>query len=230
MRPLPIYIGYDEAEPVAFHACAESIIRNSSIPVSITPLYSKQLEFRNPLGKDGYPQSNGFIYSRFLVPEMEGFKGLALFIDGDMVVEGDISDLFFDHQYGKAIHVVKHDYTPRLSKKYLGATNQAYPRKNWSSVMLFECEHFKNRKLTQQFVEKQTGEYLHRMQWLDDEDIGELPKEWNCLVGEDNQSDKEPKLIHYTNGTPCWNEWRDLGYAETWDKYAALMNDYRGKP
>ena len=161
---------------------------------------------------------------------MEGFKGLALFIDGDMVVEGDISDLFFDHQYGKAIHVVKHDYTPRLSKKYLGATNQAYPRKNWSSVMLFECEHFKNRKLTQQFVEKQTGEYLHRMQWLDDEDIGELPKSWNVLVGEENQNYSEPKLLHYTNGTPCWSEWRYLGHAENWDKYAALMNDYKGKP
>lgn len=227
MRPLPIYIGYDEAEPVAFHACAESIIRNSSIPVSITPLYSKQLEFRNPLGKDGYPQSNGFIYSRFLVPEMEGFKGLALFIDGDMVVEGDISDLFFDHQYGKAIHVVKHDYTPRLSKKYLGATNQAYPRKNWSSVMLFECEHFKNRKLTQQFVEKQTGEYLHRMQWLDDEDIGELPKAWNFLVAEENQCEGEINLYHYTNGSCCWTEWRKLGHADKFDKYVALMNSYQ---
>ena len=173
MRPLPIYIGYDEAEPVAFHACAESIIRNSSIPVSITPLYSKQLEFRNPSGKDGYQQSNGFIYTRYLTPYLCGFKGLALFLDGDQIVNGDVSDLFFNHQYGKAVHVVKHDYTPRFSNKYLGATNEAYPRKNWSSFMLFECEHFKNRRLIPQFLEKQTGQYLHRLEWVDDEDIGE---------------------------------------------------------
>ena len=152
MRPLQVFIGFDEAEPIAFHACVESIIRNSSMPVSITPLYQKQLCFIDPKGKEGCQQSNSFIYSRFLVPEMTGFKGLALFIDGDMIVEGDISDLFFTHQYGKAIHVVKHDYKPINSVKYLGAFNEAYPRKNWSSVMLFECEHFKNRRLTQQFV------------------------------------------------------------------------------
>jgi lipopolysaccharide biosynthesis glycosyltransferase len=229
MRPLPVFIGFDEAEPVAFHVCAESIIRNSSMPVSIVPLYEKQLHFTNPQSKDGYKQSNSFIYTRFLVPEMAGFKGLALFIDGDMVVEGDISDLFFNHQYGKAIHVVKHDYKPRFEKKYLGATNEAYPRKNWSSVMLFECEHFKNRRLTQQFVEKQSGEYLHRLQWLDNEDIGELPKEWNTLVGEENQTTEPPKLIHYTNGMACWPEWRHLGYAENYDKYHALATDFAGQ-
>lgn len=229
MRPLQVFIGYDEAEPVAFHVCAESIIRNASMPVSVTPLYQKHLAFSDPKGKEGYPQSNGFIYTRFLVPEMAGFKGLALFMDGDMVVEGDVADLFFNHQYGKAIHVVKHDYTPILSQKYLGAKNESYPRKNWSSVMLFECEHFKNRRLTQAFVEKQTGEYLHRLQWLADEDIGELSKEWNFLVAEPNQSENDPKLIHYTNGTPCWDEWRHLGYAENYDKYHALANDYRGK-
>lgn len=199
------------------------------MPVSITPLYQKQLCFIDPKGKEGYQQSNSFIYSRFLVPEMTGFKGLALFIDGDMIVEGDISDLFFTHQYGKAIHVVKHDYKPINSVKYLGAFNEAYPRKNWSSVMLFECEHFKNRRLTQQFVEKQTGEYLHRLKWLDDSDIGEIPKDWNYLVGEPNQAEGEINLYHYTNGSCCWTEWRSLGHADKFDRYVTLMNDYKGK-
>lgn len=197
------------------------------MPVSITPLYQKQLCFIDPKGKEGYQQSNSFIYSRFLVPEMTGFKGLALFIDGDQIVTGDISELFFTHQYGKAIHVVKHDYLPKYGIKYLGSKNEVYPRKNWSSVMLFECEHFKNRRLTQHFVEKQTGEYLHRLQWLDDEDIGELPKEWNVLIGESNQAEKDIKLYHFTNGLPCWEEWRHLGYAEVWDKYHASMNYFK---
>jgi lipopolysaccharide biosynthesis glycosyltransferase len=229
MTPLKVFIGFDEAEPVAFHACAESVIRNSSVPVSIIPLYQKHLNMPVPPHIEGYPPSNGFIFTRFMVPELSSFKGLSLFIDGDMVVEGDVAELFAKADMTKAISVVKHDYTPKFQNKYLGAVNQAYPRKNWSSVILWNCDNFKNRKLTSNYVAHQTGQYLHRFEWLSDDEIGELPKGWNYLVGEDNQDASDIKLLHFTSGTPCWMEWRDLGYSANWDKYHSLMNDYKGR-
>ena len=227
MRPLQIFIGYDEAEPVAFHACSESIIRNSSLPVAITPLYQKHLELKTPSGKENYPPSNGFIYTRFLVPELCSYNGLALFLDGDMIVTGDIADLFLINDRIKAVSVVKHPYyLPKHSIKYLGAVNEAYPRKNWSSVMMFDCSNYRNRILTRQFIESQTGSYLHRLEWLKDEEIGTISPDWNHLVGEDDQPEPA-NLYHYTNGLPCWDDWRKLGHADEYDKYHASMNYYK---
>lgn len=229
MEPLKVFIGYDKAEPVAYHACAESIISNSSVPVSITPLYLPQLsQFRTPAHKDGYKPSNGFIFSRFLTPYLSGFKGKAVFVDGDMIVKGDVAELFDDALYpmaGLGVRVVKHDYKTTAPRKYLGAVNEDYPRKNWSSVILFNNEFFPNRKLTPEFVSQSTGEFLHRFQWLEDDQIGDLDKGWNVLADEPNQAPyNEAKLIHFTIGTPCFNEYQYCQYADDWHRVKDEMN------
>ncbi len=215
-----IFIGFDPREAVAFHVCTNSIIRQSKSPVSITPLALKNLSGYKEMHSDG---SNQFIYSRFLVPHLMGYKGWALFIDGDMILREDISKLWELRDDTKAVMCVHHDYKTKAEQKYLGSKNQNYPRKNWSSVVLWNCEHPANKTVTPSFIENATGAELHRFTWLSDDIIGSLPIEWNWLpdeFGENNQA----KLLHYTLGTPCFNEYANTPMASEWHKERMLTN------
>lgn len=216
---IPIYIGYDPREAVVFHTCVNSIIRQSSKPVAIIPLALNLLMGYKETHRDG---SNQFIYSRFLVPWLNGFQGWALYIDGDMIVRGDISELWELRKPDKDLMVVKHDYTTRQSEKYLGNVNQNYPRKNWSSVMLWNCQNYPTQRLTPDFVSRATGEYLHRFQWLQDDRIGELPPEWNWLPDEYG-ANEQAKLLHWTLGAPCFHDFSDTEQAQVWRDENQLM-------
>jgi lipopolysaccharide biosynthesis glycosyltransferase len=211
-------VGFDSREAIAFHVCANSIIRNSSKPVSIIPLALNLLKDYKETHTDG---SNQFIYSRFLVPHLMGYEGWAIFIDGDMIVHDDIAELWDMRHYGKDVMVVKHDYQTKMSEKYLGAKNEDYPRKNWSSVILWNCSSYPNKKLTPEFIQNASGAELHRFSWIEDERIGELPIEWNWLDLE-YEPNPNAKLTHYTLGTPCFNEFADKGTADLWYKEKEL--------
>ena len=198
-EPLRIFIGYDPRESVAYHVCQQSIIEHAADP--------NRLEF-HPICGERRDGSNDFIYARFLVPYLCGFKGSALFIDGDMIVRDDIANLFDLQRLDQGVQVVKHDYKTKHATKYLGNPNEDYPRKNWSSVMLWNCGYFPNRKLTPDYVREKSGSFLHRLSWLFDQQIGELPPEWNKLALEQPLEDGD-KLRHYTVGTPCFAEYVD---------------------
>jgi lipopolysaccharide biosynthesis glycosyltransferase len=163
---IPIFIGYDPREAVAYHVCSNSIVRQVSQPVSLNPLALRNLGFYVEKHTDG---SNHFIYSRFLVPHLMEYRGWAIFMDGDMLLRDDITRLWELRDPTKAVMVVKHDYKTRMTEKYLGSKNENYPRKNWSSVVLWNCEHPANRALTPEFVQSATGAQLHRFTWLDDD-------------------------------------------------------------
>jgi len=215
---IPVYIGYDPREAVTFHVCANSIIRNSSRPVSITPLSLNLLPGYQEQHQDG---SNAFIYSRFLVPWLQGWRGWAIYMDGDMVVTGDLAELWDLRQATSDVMVVKHQYQTRRSIKYLGSENQDYPRKNWSSVILWNCGNYPNRQLSPEFVQKQPGSYLHRFAWLQDNRIGDLPREWNWLPDEYGAND-QAKLLHWTLGAPCFQESAQTDQCEVWHKEYSL--------
>ncbi|EDZ64940.1 conserved hypothetical protein [beta proteobacterium KB13] len=210
-----LYVGYDEREAIAYHVFCHSVIKNTSIPVKITPLVLSQLKEFNETHQD---RSNDFVYSRFLTPYLNEFNGWAIFADGDMICQADLKELIGMADPNKALMVVKHDYQTKASIKYLGNINENYPRKNWSSVILWNCSHPKHKILTPEFVSNQTGKFLHRFSWLDDNDIGELPVEWNWLACE-YEKNADAKLIHYTLGTPCFKDFRDTDMAEIWYDY-----------
>lgn len=215
MSTINLYVGYDEREAIAYHVFCHSVIKNTSIPVKITPLVLSQLKEFNETHQD---RSNDFVYSRFLTPYLNEFDGWAIFADGDMICQADLKELIGMADPNKALMVVKHDYQTKASIKYLGNINENYPRKNWSSVILWNCSHPKHKILTPEFVSNQTGKFLHRFSWLDDNDIGELPVEWNWLACE-YEKNTEAKLIHYTLGTPCFKDFRDTDMAEIWYDY-----------
>lgn len=206
MEQVRIFIGFDPREAVAYHTCVQSIIDTCSQPLrlSFTPVRSAR--------RDG---SNDFIYARFLVPYLCGFKGKAIFLDGDMIVRCDILSLYdLDVAYVGA-RVVKHDYRTKHPVKYLGYKNEDYPRKNWSSVVLWNCGFFPNLKLRPEYIDQASGAELHRFSWLQDDEIGDLPATWNRLVLEE-QIQPDDALLHYTIGTPCFSEYADCDGAEHW--------------
>lgn len=214
---IPIFVGYDARESVAYHTFCNSVIRRASEPVAFYPLAENILKVGQ---RDG---ATAFTYSRFLVPWLMRYRGWAIYCDGDMVCLDDIVKLWeLRDSFSKAVMVVKHDYRTKQAAKFLGNRNVDYPRKNWSSVILWNCGHFTSQRLTPEYVGKSTGEHLHRFMWLDDSEIGELPKAWNWLAGE-YEHNPEAKLIHYTLGSPCFDDYVDSDHAEDWRHEYYLM-------
>lgn len=224
MSRIQVVIGFDQREAVAYHTFCQSILERASQPVSFTPLALNTLNSYVENHTDG---SNTFIYSRFLAPWLMDYQGWAIFADGDMICRDDIAKLWALRDEGKAVMVVKHDYKTKAPEKYLGNKNQDYPRKNWSSVILWNCAHPENRRLDPAYVMKHPGSHLHRFAWLDDGLIGEVPKEWNWLTTEypDNY---DAKLLHYTLGTPCFKDYADSEMAELWHAEHEKINQGMG--
>ena len=221
---IKVFIGYDPVESVAWHTMAASIYRQSSRPVAIVPVNLANLKgiFNRPRDPK---QSNEFSFSRFLVPYLCNYKGQGIFFDCDQLLRTDIAELFsvMEEQPGKAVYVVKHTYEPRNDVKYLNTVQYKYPRKNWSSVVLWNCEHLKNRVITPSFINTAEGLVLHRFGWLEDDDIGELDIRWNWLVGEYEDPPKDVKNVHWTVGGPYFNEFRDVDFSQEWLDEKELM-------
>lgn len=217
-----LFAGFDEREEVGYHAFTSSIIKNSTVPVAITPLSEKGLSRCYAEGqRDG---SNAFTYSRFLIPFLMDYSGWAIFADGcDMIVKEDLYELAKLRDPFKAVQVVKHDYKTKHARKYIGepmeSVNADYPRKNWSSLMLINCAHYAWRSLNPETVAKLPGSYLHRLEFIDDRFIGGLPVEWNWLADEYGEN-AEAKLLHWTAGIPAFKHYQNAPMAEEWFKYA----------
>ena len=212
LNKITLVVGFDQREAIAYHTFCQSIIDKTSLPVQFIPLASNSLFFYNENHKDG---SNDFIYSRFLTPFICNFDGFAIYADGDMVCNTDIAELAGLFDSTKAVQLVKHDYITKRSVKYFGNKNFNYPRKNWSSLVIFNCQHPSNKILTPEYIQAHDGAFLHRFQWLQDDEIGELDIKWNYLAIE-YQACSDAKLIHYTLGTPCLEDFKNSEMSESW--------------
>lgn len=209
-RMVRVFIGWDSREVLPWHVLCHSIIERASGPVSITPLKLSQLPLTRPI--EG---STEFSLSRFLVPWLCGYEGLALFMDCDMLVRCDVHELRHD---GSAVQVVKHDYTPRSAVKFYGNVQKPYPKKNWSSVMLFDCAQC--TALTPEYVNTASPMALHQFAWADS--VGELPATYNHLVGE-YAHDPSARIIHWTEGGPWLRKYADTEYREDFKSALSSM-------
>lgn len=221
MELIRLAVGFDQREAVAYHTFCQSVIAHASLPLAITPLALNTLKGYSEQHRDG---SNAFVYSRFLTPSLFDHAGWAIFADGDMICLADIAQLWALRDERKAVHVVKHDYKTKARDKYLGNKNEDYPRKNWSSVILWNCGHPQNRVLTPDFVSRQSGAFLHRFSWLADDLIGELDPKWNWLTTEYDDRD-DAALLHYTLGTPCFADYRNAPMSELWHRFHRSSQD-----
>jgi len=231
-----VYIGYDPKEDTAYEVLKFTIERISGKHVRVVPLRKDILELTGMYTRksqlihgqpydviDGKPFSTEFSFSRFLVPALNMYQGKALFMDSDMYLRADVNELFemCDMDY-YPLWCVHHKYEPEKTTKMDGKEQQPYRRKNWSSLMMFNCDHMENRKLTPKVVNTQTGRWLHGFGWLPDKeaDIGRIPEEWNWLDGHSN-TELEAKNVHFTTGGPWFKDWKprgktEAGYAVEW--------------
>ena len=230
MRPR-LFIGWDPRQMAAYvvaHFSAGAagsgvdIERLALAPLVRRGLYTRPTRYQGEDGSPGYwdvisdaPMSTGHAISRFLVPTLAGFKGWALFTDGDVLFRRSVRDLFALADSRFAIQVVQHDYAPLESAKMDGQQQTRYFRKNWSSVMLFNCEHPANAALTPDLVNAVPGRDLHRFCWLEDRLIGSLPQEGNFLVGH-TPATIDPAIVHFTEGVPDTPGYEHCLYADEW--------------
>ncbi len=218
MNNFACFIGYDSKEDIAYRVCKYSIQKRASkklkiFSLKLDELIAKKLYFRDvdPLA------STQFTYSRFLVPYIMKFDGWALFCDCDFIFFVDILNLIKNLDESKALYCVQHDYTPKEKHKMDGQKQTIYPRKNWSSFILYNCSHSSNKKLTPELVNSETGSFLHQFKWLKDDEIGSLDERWNWLEGwTSNHNSNSPYAVHYTRGGPWFSEWQDVEFAKEW--------------
>lgn len=234
-KHLSLWIGFDPREAAAF-AVAKSSIRkfDRHIPINglvLSSLQARGLYYRpteRRLGRlfdviSQHEMATEFAISRFLVPALvkkrdAGFyttHGWALFMDCDMLVRTNLNKLQEQLDDDKAVMCVKHNYQPANSTKMDGQIQSLYARKNWSSVLAFNVDHPSNKALSVEMVNTLPGRDLHRLCWLDDDEIGGLDQSWNWLVG---HSDPEvvPDIVHFTDGIPTMEGYRNAPYADEW--------------
>ncbi len=219
MENLKVYIGYDPAEDIAWQVANHSLKRHASKTVDVFPIKQNTLREIGLYYRDvDAKASTEFSLTRFLTPYMAANDGWALFTDCDFLFTDDIYKVFdYVGDGDKAVYVVQHDYVPSKEMKMHGVAQSVYPRKNWSSFILFNTSHPAVKALTPQVINNESPAFLHRFQWIEDDNlIGSLPIEFNFLEGEYPMPEATPKVIHYTNGGPWFDDWQDVDYADLW--------------
>lgn len=215
---LRIFIGWDSRFPEPADVLAYSLRKHSSIDLDVRYLKLSELMAEHDFQRQHDPlASTEFTYTRFLVPYLCNYQGKAIFMDNDMLCLGDIKQLDELPMDDLALRVIKHDYKPENTVKMYGCPQTSYPRKNWSSLMIMNCERL--RLWTKDVVATASGAYLHRFQDVPDEQIGEIPNTWNTL----DWMDDTTQLIHYTNGGPWFEQYRNHPHADIWYRYRDEM-------
>ncbi|MGE0719139.1 MAG: glycosyltransferase [Alphaproteobacteria bacterium] len=217
--PFPVLVGWDSREDIAYQVCRHSMLRRSSVPLDVQPLKQPNLRAAGLYAREADPlASTEFTYTRFLVPHLRGYEGWALFVDCDFLWLEDIAELLALRDPHCAVMCVQHDYRPTETLKMDGVPQTRYPRKNWSSLMLWNCGHPANRMLGPEVVNRESGAFLHRFQWLPDSAIGALPERWNWLEGWSaaDPAGRLPGAVHYTRGGPWFAEWTDVVHGDLW--------------
>lgn len=215
---LSVYVGYDSREDIAWQVCEHSIAtRTNMANVKIEKLVQPELRAKGVYWREvDQLASTEFSLTRFLTPHLAGFKGFAVFVDCDFLFVTDIQQVLSEIDKTKAVSVVQHDYRPTETIKMDQQKQLPYPRKNWSSFMVFNCDHPSVKALTQEVVNTATPLFLHRFEWLRDDEIGSLDKGWNYLEGWYPNTYDKLKAVHYTRGGPWFDNMKNCDFAKEW--------------
>lgn len=237
MKNFSAFIGYDSRHPVAYAVTVRSLINQTHgmdlpiTPILLPDLQGKGLYDRPMMQKDGQlfdvisdaPMSTEFAISRFFIPYLANYQGWSLFTDSDFLFRKPLDELFEQADDTKAVMCVQHEYEPPETTKMDGQLQTLYRRKNWSSMMLINNEHPKNRVIEPKLLNALPGRDLHAFSWLEDDDIGALDVRWNWLEGHSDPG-IDPAAVHYTRGTPDMEGYEDAPFSDEWCAVADTVN------
>lgn len=216
-RPV-IFIGSGEASVLERKTLQYSIARNSRIRPEIIVFNGTH----NTIEREGSPPElapmsvrakykniTEFSNYRFLIPQLCGFTGRAIYLDSDMICFADIDDLFS----------ASLDEIDLLAKPF----NAPNGERRWGpSVSLYDCARCRF-DLEQYMEEIEQGLYsyndLHQMspRFLARHPfrVGSIDPNWNSY----DRLDRATKLIHYTNlHTQPW-KFRGHPHGKVWFQY-----------
>lgn len=220
-----VFIGWDAKEVAAYDVAACTLQKHSSQELDIVPLKLDALRKSGFLWNvgpgygdilDDVSPSTEFSRTRFLLPFLVE-HGWALYCDCDVVALGDVEEIF---QLGRsnpkyALFCAHHPDLAEVGEKMGGKYQRPYGRKNWSSVILWNCGHEAHKRLSLHQINHWPRRLLHRFSWLDDDEIGTLPPSWNWLVNVQPQP-KVTKLAHFTLGGPWIPGYRPSAHDDLW--------------
>ena len=223
-----LFIGHDSKQSAISDTCRLSIQDHSDIRIDTIHLSS--LESGGLFWRQQAEGSTDFAFTRFLTPYLKGFYGYAIFCDSDFIWNCDPLDLLDLIDPMKAVSVVQHNIQKDQIKPFKmdGQKQSWYPRKNWSSLMVFNCDHPFTKRLTPHTVSESPAGYLHEFQWCDNKSIGSIPHTYNYLVGYYNDI-SDPKAVHYTDGGPWHAGYENVEFADRFNFYKQKVVDKYGR-
>jgi hypothetical protein len=211
---MKVFIGWDSREDIAYKVAKKSILNNSDIEIyPIKQSYLREIGvYTRPVDSQA---STEFTITRVLTPFLSDYSGISIFMDCDMLVQIDIKEILKCIDYKDPVSCVQHaDYKPNSNTKMDGKKQYFYPKKNWSSFMVFNCGHPSLREnLSVKNINSKSPQYLHRLEWATS--IGNLSHSWNYLVGYYNDIEK-PNVLHYTDGGPWFPEYSNCEFSKEW--------------
>ncbi len=208
---IDFWVGYTPGREIANRKCRQSL-EQFGVATHDVPHY-------------WVPKTNNpFARTRYLVPliDYKPENKWVAFVDDDFLFFRNPLSLYKTLDDNKMLYVAKHpEYvsvtTIKMAgkEKLKGWRNVNYPRKNWSSLMIFNKEKF---PLTTKEIFHSPMSYLHQLEWTgSEENIGSIPLEWNWLVGEEHCPDQEDiNAAHFTLGGPWYEKWPASIYDKPW--------------
>lgn len=223
-----LFIGHDKKQSSVCDACRLSVQDHSSI--AIETIHLSSVQSNGLFWREQAVGSTEFAFTRFLTPYLKGFYGYAIFCDSDFIWNCDPAELLDVIDPTKAVSVVKHNIQQDQIKPFKmdGQKQSWYPRKNWSSLMVFNCDHAFTKRLTPQVVSESPAGYLHEFKWCDDQYIGSIPHTYNYLVGYYNDI-QDPKAVHFTDGGPWHEGYENVEFADRFNFYKQKLIEKYGR-
>jgi lipopolysaccharide biosynthesis glycosyltransferase len=191
-EPIRVFVGADESQLVPAAVLEYTIRKHTAGRVEFTTMRDLPV----PMPKDPAKRPRtGFSFYRFMLPKLAGYQGRALYLDCDMQVFANLSELWaipFDGQ------TVLCTYQPEPPERWKG--NKSFKPGRHLAVMMLDCSRldWDVHEIVRGLDEDRYGytELMSDLAIVPEEQIEErIPVEWNSL---EHYEAGTTKLVHYT--------------------------------
>lgn len=181
--PIRVYVGATAAQMLPVKVLEYSIRKHASMTVELFPLHRAGIEIPQPKDERNRPRTP-FSFQRFLIPDLAGRRGRAIYLDSDMLVFKDIRRLW---------------NLPFDGADVLAAREENIPGGPQFSVMLLDCASLDWN--VDAIVKALDEGQLSYEQLMTEMPVAKCPRAsidpaWNSL---ERFKERKTALLHYTD-------------------------------